>query len=659
MTMRTLGSSGRARHRTTDSDDTAKVLRLDAGVASTTVSHDSTTAKPGKELYTDDEREDLLDTVRTGGYLSSWKARTRLANDARRREIRQQDAARPVVFDVPTLARTPRGYDGRGGGSVAHVRRPNELRGTTAQVPGFYPFPIGASAPLDGAPVGTHLVTGQHVGFDQLGWFEAGQITAPSAMIFGLNGFGKSSLNRRIVSYDLAVGNRPLIMGDHRPDFTAMMRKMVLCGPDGRPVLRDNAPITPQVTSVGFDSPMNPLAVGTFGSLISRLPSHARGLAERSMRARQVTALVSLLEICSGRKIAAHEETMLTAALRVLYGDATEFSLTHAPLPGDVLRLLRAVPQTLIEATTTAAHDGGAADLGAANAQSLLNASGALGHKPGDTISIDRYLLLSENLRQSLDQLVDGAFGEIFNAPTASPLDLDSIGVCVDMSQLPRNNHKLRAAVLLACWSDGFSGVAASHLLSDHGVQEPRLYDLVCDEFSLVLGMGNGIVQRVDEVTRVQREDGTGTLFTTHTVKDLKAFDSMEDRQRAMGFLDRARVKVCFPLPEDEATLMEGKVNLNDQEAATLAEWATAPRGVDDPVVPEISEADWADGVRSDGRRIDATPPGMGKFLIKEGEQPGIPVQMHLTASDRSSEIHNTNKRFARGRTTASAGAPA
>ena len=139
-------------------------------------------------------------------------------------------------------------------------------------------------------------------------------------------------------------------------------------------------------------------------------------------------------------------------------------------------------------------------------------------------------------------------------------------------------------------------------------------------------------------------------MFTTHTVKDLKAFDSMEDRQRAMGFLDRARVKVCFPLPEDEATLMEGKVNLNDQEAATLAEWATTPRGVDDPVVDEISEADWENGVRATTRKIHTIPPGMGKFLIKEGEQPGIPVQMHLTATERSTEIHNTNKRFARGR---------
>lgn len=629
--------------------DPELTLHLHAGTTSTPAPErkDDTKAK-NAALYTDDAREDLLDQVRGGG-VSGLIARQRLNNDSKRREAAEDAALRQVEFDVPTLARTRTGYAGRGGGRVTHVRRPNEFRGTTAQVPGFYPFPIGASAPLDGAPVGTHLVTGQPVGFDQLGWFEAGQITAPAAMVFGLNGFGKSSLNRRIVCHDLATGVRPLIMGDHRPDFVNMMQQMVLTDSAGRTVYDDDGkPITPQVTSVGFDSPMNPLAVGTFGSLISRLPRQARDLAEREMRARQVTAATGLLEICSGRQIAPHEETLLTTALRVLYEADNEFSLTHAPLPGDVLRLLREVPQTLVTATATASDH----DPRLRRAQDLLDASGALGRRAHDEVAIDRYLLLTENLRQSLDQLVSGQFGEIFNAPTREPINIDALGVCVDMSRLPANARKLRAAVLLACWSDGFSAVEASHLLSDHGLQSPRNYDLVCDEFSLVLGVGNGIVWRVDEVTRVQREQGTGTLFTTHTVKDLKAFDSMEDRQRAMGFLDRARVKVCFPLPEDEATLMEGKVNLNDQEAATLAEWATTPRGVDDPVVDEISEADWENGVRATTRKIHTIPPGMGKFLIKEGEQPGIPVQMHLTATERSTEIHNTNKRFARGRAT-------
>src|SRR3546814_17151162 len=96
---------------------------------------------------------------------------------------------------------------------------------------------------------------------------------------------------------------------------------------------------------------------------------------------------------------------------------------------------------------------------------------------------------------------------------------------------------------------------------------------------------------------------------------------------------------------------MEGKVNLNAQESATLAEWTTTPRGVDDPVVPEISEDRWAAGERAEQTGGHSIPPGMGKFLIKNGESdlPGIPVQMHLTPTERALELHNTNSRFKRG----------
>lgn len=140
--------------------DPELTLHLHAGTTSTPApEHKDDTKAKNAALYTDDAREDLLDQVRGGG-VSGLIARQRLNNDSKRREAAEDAALRQVEFDVPTLARTRTGYAGRGGGRVTHVRRPNEFRGTTAQVPGFYPFPIGASAPLDGAPVGTHLVTG-------------------------------------------------------------------------------------------------------------------------------------------------------------------------------------------------------------------------------------------------------------------------------------------------------------------------------------------------------------------------------------------------------------------------------------------------------------------------------------------------------------------
>ena len=76
-------------------------------------------AKP-TTFYDDDTREDLLDTARSGG-VNGYLARQKLGNDARRRERHEAAIARPIQFDVPALIRTNRGFDGRGGGRVAHV----------------------------------------------------------------------------------------------------------------------------------------------------------------------------------------------------------------------------------------------------------------------------------------------------------------------------------------------------------------------------------------------------------------------------------------------------------------------------------------------------------------------------------------------------------
>ena len=40
------------------------------------------------------------------------------------------------------------------------------------------------------------------------------------------------------------------------------------------------------------------------------------------------------------------------------------------------------------------------------------------------------------------------------------------------------------------------------------------------------------------------------------------------------------------------------------------------------------------------------TMPGRGKFLIKIGEAPGIPVDVLLTEAERAAGIHDTNKRM-------------
>jgi len=40
-------------------------------------------------------------------------------------------------------------------------------------------------------------------------------------------------------------------------------------------------------------------------------------------------------------------------------------------------------------------------------------------------------------------------------------------------------------------------------------------------------------------------------------------------------------------------------------------------------------------------------PPGVGKFLIKSGQRPGIPVSVELTRAELDAAVHDTNKRWA------------
>lgn len=633
-------------------------LAIDAGVAPPNPAEKKkrkpkTSEQDQKELFSEAKREELNRVARSGGF-KAVRARIRLDNDARRREERTFRAELPQQFDVPTLARTNQGFAGRGGGRMPFVRRPTEFRGTTAQIPGMYPFSVGASAPFSGAPIGTHLETGQPVGFGTISWFLDKQMTAPSKITLGLNGMGKSTFERRGVLWDMASGVRPMIMGDIRPDFAPMFHRINELSRDEMrrrlpqrfdPERFPDGPL--QISEVGIGGgKLNPLEAGGFGRLIKRLPGDARARAEVELRRRQVTALMSLLEILRGSPFEAHEETLVGTALDVLYETSNDFTLDEPPLPEDVLRILKQAPQTLLSKES-----------GNSRLLDIVDASGAMGRT--DELTWDRYAALTERLRQALDLIVRGSFGSMFNARTTNRIDTGALGVCVDISKVPHGDTKLRGAVMMTTWSDGFSAVEAAHILSDHGIEPPQLFNMYVDEFSLVLGLGPNMVYRMDEVVRVQREIGTGSNFTTHTIKDLSAFDSLEHRQRALGFFDRARAKVFFPIPESEVELLEGMVHINDTERRNLAEWASAPRRADDPVVMPYSleewdevqdgslESAWAAGIprKAGGLRI---PPGMGKAIIKvgEGDQPGIPLQTVVPPIDRRYGFHNTNRRF-------------
>ncbi|WP_338760845.1 hypothetical protein V7968_32515 [Nocardia vulneris] len=516
-----------------------------------------------------------------------WRARLAISSDDHRRSTaaRRVDSSGGDGFDRSLATLTDRGYRGLGGGRASVVPATPEWRATTVQIAGLWPFAVGASAPTVGTPVGTHYVTGQPVHFDPMSWFLARFITAPICFVLALNGFGKSSLIRRIVTGAVAAGETVLCMGDTRPDY----RDLVL-------------ELGGQVVDVGYGhGTLNPLDVGALGAVVERLtdPDQRRQITAR-VEASQVNIIAGLIELVRGSRVADYEEVLLAAGLRELYSPANAFSYAQPPVLSDLLEVISGGGERLREFV--------------------------------EEDDEHTYRANTKTLRRSLRALVEGPFGAVFDGPTTTQLTLDSPAICVDVSRIPEGDTKLLAAVLMVCWSNGFGAVAAAHALADAGLAPPRTFEIIMDEIWRVLGVGDFMVDRVDALTRLQRELGTGLIMCSHTIKDLAAFDSPAAQAKALGFFERSRAKFIGPVGPDEINRIRGAIGITETEKLLINSWAAPRPPSDDDLDPSRRQQ----------------PPGTGCFLLKCGEanEPGIPFRLVFTPTERAADVHNTNRRF-------------
>ncbi|MGN2637196.1 hypothetical protein ACTD5D_13595 [Nocardia takedensis] len=544
----------------------------------------------GPPLLDEANRARLEQLSREGsGLRAAWATFRVRTDDIRRRNY----AARAEQtfedgFDRSTAQLTDRGYAGPGGGRMNVVGRPVEYRATTAQVAGLWPWSVGAGAPLIGTPLGSHLHTGAPVCFDPMNWFLRGSfITAPSLFVLGLNGFGKSSLVRRIVLGGIAQGITPLILADVKPDY----RKMVEL-------------VGGQVIDLGYGhGKLNPLAAGVLGSVVPLLEDHPALQAQvlQDMRARQVTLIAGLVELVRGARVRDYEETLISTALRILYQPGSGYTPDQPPIMENLLEVIVAGGEELM------------LDAGADDPNEYQNAI--------------------KGLRRSLRALTQGPFGAIFNGQTSVPIDTGAVAVCIDVSHIPTGDKKLKAAVMLACWADGFASVEAAHVLADAGMGPQRYFQVVMDELWQVLGLGDFMVDRVDELTRLQRSIATALIMISHTIKDLQALGTEAAIAKALGFLERARAKIFGALPAEEVKRLDSTVPFTSAEEDMVTGWS-APQALT------------GEALKPGQQR--PSPPGTGKFLLKIGEdrRPGIPFHMEFTQSEKDSGIHDTNQRF-------------
>ncbi|MBL1080074.1 hypothetical protein JK358_37325 [Nocardia sp. 2] len=558
----------------------------------------------GTRLLSQAERSRAEQAACTGNVVAAGWARFRLWTDDSRRHaaVARATGQDPRTGKATKQAKsksgkarvrvTHRGVEGPGGGLSRSVGRHPEFRATTAQVAGLWPWCVGAGAPVIGTPLGRHLDSGEPVCFDPMNWFSRGRfITAPSLFVLGLNGFGKSSLVRRIVLGGIAQGITPLVLADVKPDYRDTI---AMCGG--------------QVIDLGYGhGRINPLDPGVMGNALARLRAGGHTAAAASLdaeiRARHTTLVAGLVELVRGERIRDFEDTLISTALRILFTPSTEGGRGHTIDAPPILDDLAEV-------------------IAAGGAELMLDAAAA---------NPDQYQAAIIDLRRSLRALTQGPFGTVFNGPTTVPIDVDSVGVCIDVSHIPKGDKKLKAAAMLVCWSAGFGAVEALNLLAELGLEKQRYFQVVMDELWQVLGLGEFMIARVDELTRLQRSLGVALIMISHSIRDLQALGASKDR--AVGFLERARAKILGPLPADELAALDGTVKLTGEETAMVTSWSAPQALTGEPI------------------RAGQAPPiaaGVGKFLLKvsEDRSPGIPFLMELTDIERESGIHDTSAIF-------------
>lgn len=490
----------------------------------------------------------------------------------------------PRTAGVPTPG--PRGFRGPGRGRVSYLEAPPEWRGTTVQVCGLFPFAVGGGSPAIGVPLGHNLLTGATVCCDPLSWFGRARLIAnPSMFLLGLPALGKSTLVRRMVIGLAGSGTVPLILGDLKPDYVDTVRAL-----GGQVVRLGRGLGSLNVLDVGaLDDAADQLRAAGLDSQAATLTEEAHG--------RRTTMVEALITLVRGSRPTDTERTVLSAGLRLL-GHRHRTARGNdpaapAPLLTDLIDLLEQAPDEVRLPTLDRGETG-------------------------------RYQQLVDPLQRSLLSLVDGPLGSVFARPTTARIALDATAVCVDVSGISANDASLQAAVLLACWSEGFGAVEAANALADAGLAPQRRFFIVLDELWRVLRCGEGMVDKVDQLTRLNRNSGVGQAMITHSIADLRALRNPEDRDMAQGFIERAGLLICGGLPAQEVDELTEIVAFTRAERRQVTSWSTPP-----------------------GWDAASQPPGVGKFLIKSGQRPGIPVHVDLTRAELDAAVHDTNKRWA------------
>lgn len=338
---------------------------------------------------------------------------------------------------------------------------------------------------------------------------------------------------------------------------------------------------------------INPLDTGPLGEAAAAMTGTAREQLLAEIRGRRLNALLALLSLVREYSISNGEESVLGVALDILDRGLQDKTGPEAnPTVPEVLKILRNREQL----------------------DRLMNAA--------DVQTEAEFIAYTRDLRQTLNHLCEGSLKGVFDGPTTRPIDLKAPAISLDISQVSAAGDKVVGAAMLSAWANVFAVIDGAHALSEVGLGKRRRYAVVLDELWLAARSGgSGVINYMDALTRVNRAKGVADIRITHTLRDLEAVGNQADRAKAEGFVERASVVCMAALSKRELREVARLVPLTEAEMEMVSSWSN----------PEQFLA-------------GAKHPGRGRYLLKPGAAPGIPIQLEYVGDEAI--LYNTDSRI-------------
>lgn len=324
---------------------------------------------------------------------------------------------------------------------------------------------------------------------------------------------------------------------------------------------------------------INPLDAGPIGRA-NRGHWDQALLAEINGRRTELLHALLATTHALGRRPNASESAAINAAVRI----AAEHNPADPTIP-DVIRVLRDPPAEQIEHLMVR--------------------------------DADAYTDTVRHAVTALENLCSGPLAGLFDGPTTTELDIDAPAISVDLKALLTSGDHVVAAGLLACWAHVYSALDTARAFGL--LQRPLVLPL--DELWRALRAGQGMVDALDSITRLSRSKGEVSLMATHTLADLDALPDPADRAKAAGLMERCNVLVLAAQSPAELARVAAQKHLTDNERELVASWAS----------PTSTGAEGTGQVHH----------GRGKYLLKIGQQVGVPFQLALT--EREKPLYDTD----------------